>query len=411
MVTLSPLQEGLGFVLVGFWLGYIGYRIEYHRAPFWLYFVLIVKVLAGWGVGWLYANYYCHGDILKAYLTAGRLAYYLGTAPADGLALLFREFSSSWEARGWEIFFRDIRLYGYDYEWSEPSNYFFYRLLVPLYLAAGGGYYGLQGLMALAGGLLGYAAYRRWQRVGALPERFWIVWFLMPSALVWTSGALRDTLAIPLLLYGTAWVASVHSIKDMGGAAALLLLAFLRPEALPIAVVMGALYRWNSRWLLLLVVGVSIVLLGKVIGPWCYTYRTEALDPRIHPEVVEGSVFQLAYEPSFWGSLMGWLKAIPYGLLGPFPGQVKKILPLFYMVEVWVLAGLGVYWAARAQWTLRAILLILGGTFIVGVIAMAVPFWGTLARQRLYGLYFIAIGVGLAVQPTFQKGQHRSSES
>lgn len=411
MLTLSPLQEAIGFLLVGFWLGYIGYRIEYHRAPFWLYAALIAKVFAAWGFGWLYANYYCHGDTLKAYLTAQRLAHYLWESPADGIALLLRELSPQWEMRGWELFFQDVQLYGYDYEWSEPANYYFYRLLVPLAILSGGSYYGLQGLMALVGGLLSYAAYRRWQQMAPLPAKMWIGWFFLPGALLWTSGALRDTLALPLMLYGAAWVASVKGWRDGWGILAFAVIALLRMEALPLAIGVGLLYRWATRWTLVIATALAIILLGLYIGPWAYTYRSEALDPAFHPEVGTASTFILHYQPTFWGNLWGWIQGVIHGLLGPFPWHIHKPLTLLYAIEVWLLAGLGMYYSWRGRWTVRTLILVGIGIFVIGVIAMAMPYWGTLARQRLYGLYFILLGIGSALQMTLNEQENRLRKS
>lgn len=411
MLTLSPLHEAIGFLLVGFWLGYIGYRIEYHRAPFWLYIALIAKVFAGWGFGWLYASYYRYGDALIAYLTAQRLTHYLWETPADGIALLLRELSSEWNARGWEISLRDPYLYSYNCEENNPVNYHFYRLLVPLYVLAGGSFYGLQGLVALLGGLLSYAAYTRWQKLMRLPAGLWMPWFFLPSALLWTSGTLRDTLVLPLMLYGAAWFASVQEWKDAWAIPALFVIALLRMEALPLAVGVGLLYRWATRWTLVIATALAIILLGLYIGPWAYAYRSEALDPAFHPEVGTASTFILHYQPTFWGNLWGWIQGVIHGLLGPFPWHIRKPLILLYAIEVWLLAGLGVYYGWKGRWTIRTLILVGAGTFVIGVIAMAMPYWGTLARQRLYGLYFILLGIGSAFQMTLNEQENRLRES
>lgn len=411
MLSLSPLHEGIGFFAVGCWLGYIGYQIEYHRLPFWLYAALIVKVAAAWGFGWLYASYYCHGDTLKAYLTAERIAAYLWEAPLDGLALLFRELVPAWEKRGWELFFSDPHLYGYDYEWSEPANYFFYRLMVPVYILGGGSYYGFQGIMGLIGGLLSYTAYQRWQRSASLPAGFWKVWFFLPSILLWTSGALRDTLVLPLMLYGAAWLASVQRISDFWGILALLLVSLLRLEALALALVAGFLYRWGRFWMLAPVTLAGILLLGFYIGSWAYSYQQESLDPRFHPEVPEASVFRIHYKPDFWGSLWGWIQALPHGLLGPFPHQAQKPQVLLYAMEVWLLAVIGFYYSIQGRWEGRTILLVGLGLFVIGVTAMAMPYWGTLARQRLYGLLWIGLGIGMAWEKARQQREHRLSQT
>ncbi len=59
--------------------------------------------------------------------------------PGAGVALLFREFSQRFEEVGWAVYYRDVRLYDYDYDYFDPVNYRFARLVMPLYVAVGGG--------------------------------------------------------------------------------------------------------------------------------------------------------------------------------------------------------------------------------------------------------------------------------
>jgi hypothetical protein len=122
VISLNPEQELLGFLLLGAWAGCVAYRLEYHRAPFWVYGYLVVKVLAAWVFGWVYASYYCHGDTLKLYSTAGRLWHYLVQEPGAGVALLFREFSQRFEEVGWAVYYRDVRLYDYDYDYFDAGE-------------------------------------------------------------------------------------------------------------------------------------------------------------------------------------------------------------------------------------------------------------------------------------------------
>lgn len=414
MVVLDPVREAVGFGLVGAWLGYVGYRLEWHRQPAWVLLVLCIKVLAAWAFGWLYASYYRYGDTLKVYLSASRIAHYLWSRPLAGIALLFREFSSTWEEVGWQIFWQDAQLFGYDYEWSEPSNYRFYRLVVPLYLAAGGSYYGLQGLLGIVGGLLSYAAYVRWSRIAAFSGGFWVLWFLWPSGLLWFSGVLRDTLAMPLMLYGAAWIASVRSWRDAWGILAFGLVGLLRAEAALLGAVVGLMYRWHRhRWLIGVGAVVAAVVFTLWVGPWAYRYRTEALDPLWHPDVHGASVFRISYTPSPTGVWIGWVQGVFYGLFGPFVWQVRKPIVALYAVEVLLAAVLmgkwGIWVSRRRAWSWRSALLVAIGVAVGGVTAMAMPYWGTLARQRLYGLVWIALGLNMAVQEGIQRGQHSPS--
>ncbi|GIV23941.1 MAG: hypothetical protein N3A68_05345 [Bacteroidia bacterium] len=411
MVVLDPLRELFGFGLVGAWLGYTAYWLEWHRKPFWVYAVLVARIFAAWAFGWLYARYYCFGDTLKVYLTAGRLSYYLWHEPGVALALFFKEFSYNWEKVGWQVFFQDIELFGYDYEWSEPSNYIFYRLAVLPYVAAGGSYYGLQGLMGLIGGLLTYAAYRRWETVISLPRYFWVFLFLWPSVAFWFSGALRDTLVFPLMLYGAAWVASVRHWRDIGGGLALVAVLLLRPESMPLAIGVGLFLRFPSWWAISVGSVVGVLAFMYWVGPWAYRYRAEALAPVLHPELPEASVFYLDFKPTPWGVWKGLGGGIVYGLLGPLPWHIQKLLVAVYALEAWVGAGLMAYWGLwawwRGGWKRSYVALLLLGVIVVGGVAMAVPYWGTLARQRVYGLCWMALGIAAAVQEGTQRAQNR----
>ncbi|MCX7605672.1 MAG: hypothetical protein N2170_00195 [Bacteroidia bacterium] len=416
MLVLNPERELWGFGLVGVWLGFVAYWLEWHRKPIWVYGVLVAKIGAAWAFGWLYARYYCHGDTLKAYLTAHRLVSYMWEDPLTGLALLFREFSPQWEALGWQVFFRDMQFYGYDYEWSEPSNYHFYRLLVPLYIAAGGSYYGLQGLCGVLGGLLSYAAYRRWEKIYSLPSIFWIFWFLWPSALLWLSGAIRDTFALPATLYLAGWVASFRERRDVwGGIGAGLLLLVLREEALGVGIGVGLVCRWASVWVAGVASLAGLLALQFFLGPWAYQYRLEALDVGMHPELQTSSYFQLKLFSAPDKGWLGWIEALLYGFAGPLPWQIDKGLLLLYAVEVWTGVGLFGYWSRwsfrREGWSFVSLVLVAVGLYIVGVAAMAMPYWGTLARHRLYGMYWVALGVGIAVQKAVQRTQYALSEA
>ncbi|MEN2992070.1 MAG: hypothetical protein ABDH91_00755 [Bacteroidia bacterium] len=412
MVVLEPLREVGGFLLsgaAGLAAGYALSRSGPEHSP--LAFLLPLRVLGAWAFGWLYAAYYCFGDTLKVYLTAQRIAHYLMESPETGLALLFREFSSKWEAIGWRIFYKDAALFGYDYEWSEPSNYNFYRLSVLFYFLGGGSYYGMQGMYAIVGGILLYRAWQRWAELGALPKVGVWVWMGIPSSLFWISGALRDTLALPLMLYGAALLARGTLREGIQAVPLLALGYFLRPESVGVALGGALLYRLGAFYLTLVgAVGAALVLLPYGIAPWAYQYRSWALDPRMYPDLPTASVFYITFQPTFWGSWSAWLQALLHVLWGPFPWHIHRLRELIYASEVWLLSSLGlllsIYAVKWRGWSSKTFLLAAFGLFILGVIGLATPYWGSLARQRLYGLYWVLLGVGMAVGKALEQRQN-----
>ena len=399
VISLNPEQELLGFLLLGAWAGYVAYRLEYRRAPLWVYGYLVVKVLAAWAFGWVYASYYGHGDTLRLYLTAERLWHYLVQEPGAGVALLFREFSQRFEEVGWAVYYRDVRLYDYDYDYFDPVNYRFARLVMPLYVAVGGGYYGMQGLMGLLSGLLWYGAYKRWREIVPLRGFGGVGFLLLPSVVFWGSGVLRDSLGLPLMLYVAGWLASASRRVSPGDAVGFLVagivLGLVRWEGLVLGVVAGIGYHfpWRRWWLWMVAGGVAWLILWVSAEKIC-AYQAYWLSPKERPELLEGAhVFRIDCRPGMVGAIWSWMQGVWYSLTGPYLWQVQKGVAFLSALEtlaVWVMVGWFV-WRRRKRlcWRPKAAFLMGVGLLVVGVVAMAMPFWGTVVRQRLYGWGFL----------------------
>ncbi len=403
VISLSPERELLGFLLLGAWAGYVAYHLEYRRAPFWVYGYLVVKILAAWAFGWVYASYYCHGDTLKLYSTTGRLWHYLVQEPGAGVALLFREFSPRFEEVGWAVYYRDVRLYDYDYDYFPPVNYRFARLVMPLYVAVGGGYYGMQGLMGLLSGLLWYGAYKRWRRLVPLRGVEGVGFLLLPSVVFWGSGVLRDSVGLPLMLYVAGWLGGVRgrfSGHEGGGFLLMaLVLGLVRWEGLVLGAGVGIGYwlPWRRWWLW--VVGGGMAWLGIALSAekLCF-YRQTWLSPQDRPELLESAhTFEIACQGGWAGGIWSWVQGAWYGLTGPYLWQVQKGVAFLSALEtlvVWVMVGWFVWRRRkRLRWRPKAAFLMAVGLLVVGVVAMAMPFWGTVVRQRLYGWGLLWLGL------------------
>ncbi len=401
MIALNPERELLGFLLLGAWAGYVAYRLEVQRTPVWVHGYLVLKILAAWAFGWIYYSYYCHGDTLKIYSTAARLWYYLVHEPGTGVALLFREWSAEFEEIGWQVYYRDIHFHSYDYDYSPPVNYRFMRLTLPLYVAAGGGYYGMQGLMGLLSGLLWYGAYRQWRQVIPIRDVWVVGFFLLPSALFWGSGVLRESVGLPLMLYGAGWIASQRNRPSPGAVlgllAAMIVMGLVRQEGLILALAVGAGYRlpWQRWWLWGLASGLAWLTLWAVSDEIC-AYRSYWLSPRERIDLLEGAhVFRIDCLVGGLGSVWSWMQGAWYGLTGPYLWQAKKgvvLLSAIEMLGIWLLAVRGL-WGKWLRWRGQPLFLIGLGGFVVGVIAMAMPYWGAVVRQRLYGFYLVWLGL------------------
>ncbi len=413
MILLSPERELMGFFWLGAWAGYVAYRLEYGRAPLWVYGYLVLKILAAWAFGWIYHSYYCHGDTLKLYSTAGRLWHYLVHEPGTGIALLFRELSPHFEQVGWQVYYRDVGFYEYDYDYSSPVNYRFARLVVLLYAAVGGGYYGMQGLMGLLSGLLWYGAYRRWARIVPI-HGVWLAGFLLlPGALFWGSGVLRDSLGLPLMLYVAGWLASASRCPSLGDVVGFLVagvvLGMVRWEGLILGVGAGLSYRlpWRRWWLWMVAGGMAWLMLWIGAERLC-AYRAYWLSPKERPELLEGAhVFGIDCRSGMVGSIWSWVQGVWYGLTGPYLWQARKGVVQLAAIEtigMWLWVGWGLWRVRRRlRWRPRALFLVVSGIFVVGLVAMAMPYWGTVVRQRLYGWYLMSLGL-MGLEEVLEEG-------
>lgn len=412
MLQLVPERELIGFIVLGCWAGYIAYQLEYRRAPPWLYGYLVLKLLAGWSIAGLYYAYYRVGDTISSYLALERFWHYLTTEPRIGLALLMREFSPEFEAIGWRVYERDPDFFFYNYDLKEPVNYLFYRLLFPFYLASGRSYFGLHGLISLLSGLLWYGAYLRWRKLIQLKGLMAGVWFLLPSGLFWTSGLIRDSFGLPLTLYSAGWLAGRWRIGWGWGLLGWLAALALRWEGAILGALVGLMLRgksgWGWRYSLSFIVG--LVCLQLILPKLC-AYRSHMLFRFLF---WEGGGTHVLFIPCGTGFLEGigaFFVALVHGLTGPYGGRsLLVLLAMAEIISLWLVWG-RVLWRRRQairanpeRW--RFSYLILAGMAVIGIVTLAVPFWGAIVRQRLYGLYLIHLGFSGLLQGA-QDGEGR----
>jgi hypothetical protein len=93
--------------------------------------------------------------------------------------------------------------YEYDYDYSPPVNYRFARLMMPVYAAVGGGYYGMQGLWGFCRGFCGMG------RIGDGTSN--------PMRGIWGSGIFIFAQCVVLGFWGAAGQFRVAAYAVCGG--------------------------------------------------------------------------------------------------------------------------------------------------------------------------------------------------
>lgn len=153
----------------------------------WFPLALLWKVAAGLALGWLYIHHYGGGDTTGYFADAARLAQALTDDPADFRSLLFGPGSGLPE--GLQLTYS-----------GQPRAIFFARFLALVYLLTGGNYWlssvyfsliSFEGVLFLVRRLIRH--YPEYSFATA------VAFLVLPSFVFWSSGILKESLAIPAL--------------------------------------------------------------------------------------------------------------------------------------------------------------------------------------------------------------------
>jgi hypothetical protein len=372
---------------------------------FWCAFGL--KMLCGFGVGWLYMSYYREGDTMAFYHDA--------TILAD----LFKEDAFIYLST---LFTGSISLLTGDLILLDPRSLFFVRLISPLAIISGNNYW----IMASYCSLLSFCA--AWYLYKVVATFFPLLRFsaavallFFPSVIFWSSGLIKESIACASLFLITSIFIKFWSEKKLKLTEVVVMLV-------------SAYLLWNLKYyyaVVLLSVGISLVVfriylqprVGKVwkqVIVWIVLFAVllaaiSQLHPNFHPalfiEVVVsnynvyqeysqagGSIKFYSFDSNIWSVLRNTPVATFSALFRPFVTEVTGPMQLAAAIEnllLLLLSATAIVAVVRKGRTGDHTVLVVGVAMYVFLLAdflaLSAPNFGTLSRYRIGFLPFFII--------------------
>lgn len=410
------------------WLSYKAYLVYKPTPLHWYYWpAFALKITSGVGIGMLYFFYYGHGDVYNYHHDATELAALALHEPATYLASWAGEYSEGLELRysGEERALFTAKIFSLFYVFTN-SNFWLASVWISFlsFLAS----------FQLVVRLVHFRPFL--QKAAPLAFLFW------PSHVVWTSGLLKESLAMGCMAFIAATtlpaILSGKKLKWMEVllSAALFVLLFkikyyyaglFGPFLICLLVVSWLQRRYN--WHELLACGVFILLLALGIG------GASQLHPNLYPsrflQVWVENYYLLANASAeanyvlFEGVRPAWEsvlehapKAIFAGLLAPVlpmePGNLLKLAAGAENTFLLLLSATGVLgWLLKpGQKISLSVLAVCVYVLVFALfIAIAAPNYGTLLRYRIsYHPFYVLLvlaGVKHFIARTMQIGKSR----
>jgi hypothetical protein len=379
---------------------------------------LLVKVVCGLLVGWLYWSYYDYsGDTIYYFEQAGLVWHYLREGYVSISELLGLEALSD----------EGLQYIG---SASQPRTWFFVRLITPLYGVSGGNYFVLASYLSFVS-FLGIWLLVRQLNI-ALPTYKWpvfISFLFWPSFVFWSSGLLKESMFVAafgiynlillnlyrqgftirrgVLLFIAIWlvwhlkyyVAIVWFPISLSGMLVLLNADFIKSRLRQIPV----MFFWI---VFLLIGGVSIAFMHPVFnsGRFFELLRIShdmipLADLDIHFNTkVEGARFLLINAP----------KSIGSGLFRPFIWEAETTLSVLYSIEnlfLLLLTIVGLVTFFKQTFSQKSKMLIIGillfSVAIALITSLSTPNFGSIARYKVAFLPYYVMTFGIPIWNVF----------
>lgn len=354
----------------------------------------MLKLLAGIGVGMVYTHIYPGGDTF-ALFEAGNKIREVAFSSLGNFADIF-------------IYNRFDALPEFGYSWI-PSA-FMVKVLAVLSLLTGSSYW----MTALWLSLIGFMGFRALAiRLYAFSDNKWaatIPVFFIPSFVFWTSGVIKETMAISALAWAVALFLELFTerhlslIKIIGFILSFIVLAILKyyfagvllvavlttfmvPQVLPEKASLAVVSMYTTATFLVILIAIS--LLHPNLWPSRILAVIYANYSRYHE--ISGPENIITYnelQPNLLSFALNAPKALAAGLFAPLWWHSFSVLKLVSVIENWLVLGgvLGAVWRFKAIVNRQLLILILVAlTYIVICaifIAFSTPNIGTLHRYK-----------------------------
>lgn len=396
-VVFSLLSAALLCLLLYFF-------IKNHRNDPWVIGALVFKIASGIALGLVYKFYYKGGDTWQYFHDAGILAGYFIENPSSIIRVLFD--TTSIAEISLNISYAD-----------QPRALFFTKIVAVFYLTTGGNYWLSSAFLSLISFCCAYVFVRELTlgfRHVRLPAM--VSFYFLPTFVFWTSGLLKESLAIGALLVIVALYLKIVRERNFRHifywiviiASAWLLWQlkyFYAAVAFPVLFALF-MYEFISRFKKAAPISVVLIFFAgiTIVSQLHYNLRFEHIAEVIYQNYlmgVDGSDGGFLQFIQFDGTLISYLINLPlavvFGLFRPMPFEAGNIFQLLVGLEnavvliLFIVAMWKVRWNSifQSRYLLATVLFVF---FLAVFLTFSTPNFGTLSRYKVaYWPFFVLL--------------------
>lgn len=369
---------------------------------------LLFKLVSGIALGLIYKIHYQGGDTFQYFSDAGIFTDFIFQHPAKILDALFNTLNSP------EL---TLQLAYSDH----PRALFFTKLILPLFILSGGNYW----ILSLMLGFINFLCIQFLVRELAksfswIRKESAIAFYFLPTFVFWTSGLLKESLAIAALAALTAICFQIIRRNDYFNlwhwifiifTAAILwnLKYFYAAVAFPVLASFMLFSFINVRWKISYYI-LLIFLIFSITGISIFHYNlsfahiSDVIFQNYLAGIQQSGGKAINYY-FFHGDLLGYIINLPLalfsGLFRPLPFEIPGLFPSLVAVEnlgILVLTIIA-FWKSKLHFNIKDPVILLSLIYVLGLavlLAFSTPNFGTLSRFKvgywpIFGLLVLAL--------------------
>jgi len=382
--------------------GFSIFFIYKNRGDRLLIFAFLVKIAAAILLGIIYKYHYQGGDTFVYYNESGTIAQYVLADPVKHAGFYFSNDTS--EIPGLTFY-------------EQPRALFFSKILSLIYLLTGGNYW----LMAVILGIINFLCIKK--MVDQLARKFPVAkipaslaFYFLPTFVFWTSGLLKESLAIGALclLIAQALEWSEPYVKFKGGQIFLTLLAgivlwnlkyFYAAVAIPVLISAVVFQRIQNRKYKIEIPLIILLAFVAIFSTSHYNLDARRVLSVIYENYLlgtrqgNGAITYYHFDGSITGFMINLPLAVFSGLFRPFLFEWKNLFQAVAAMEnfavfVLLIVALwrtGLPKSAKNPWVIAGLVMVMSLDIFI---AFSVPNFGTLSRfKTAYWPFFVMLVV------------------
>ncbi len=360
----------------------------------------LMKIAASILLGIIYKYHYQGGDTFVYYHESGTIAQFVWSDPMEHQGFYFS--SNTSEIPGLTFY-------------EQPRALFFSKILSVVYLMTGGNYW----LMSVILGIINFLCIK--QMVDKIARKFptakipaSVAFYFLPTFVFWTSGLLKESLAIGALCLLVAlaleWSAASGTMKIgqvllalAGGLVLWNLKYFYAAITIPVLLAVVVYERMQTRKYRIAVPLFILIALVVLFSTFHYNLNVSRVLNVIHENYLlsvlkgHGAITYYKFDGSIFGFLINLPLAAFSGLFRPFLFEWGNFFQVIVSLENFAVFSLlivsiwrtGLPKSVKNPWIIAAIVAILS---LAIFIAFSTPNFGTLSRfKTAYWPFFVML--------------------